>query len=212
MSWKLAKVEKLTDDKWINLYSVCYKNEKKKGKMVEWCFSSRRNQNKLTLNNKAIIGDAVVVAPIIKTKKGESFLLIKEFRFPLNNYIYSFPAGLVNEGESLAEAAVREAKEEVGVIGKITEIANYGYNSAGASDETVAFALMEVDEINKKEIALDFDEDIKAVIVPVEEFETFKQDKHMSIKCEIFCSMYAREYKLKRENQKLKEELEKLKN
>ena len=39
-------------------------------------------------------------------------LLQKEFRMATNNWVYNFPAGLIDEGETPEEAAIRELKEE----------------------------------------------------------------------------------------------------
>ena len=42
-------------------------------------------------------------------------MLIRQYRYPINDYIYEFPAGLVEEGEDFREAASREIFEETGM-------------------------------------------------------------------------------------------------
>ena len=42
------------------------------------------------------------------------FLLIRQFRPPVNNYVIEFPAGLNDKGDTLKEAAERELLEETG--------------------------------------------------------------------------------------------------
>jgi ADP-ribose pyrophosphatase len=51
-------------------------------------------------------------------KKGETTktLVISQFRPPLNAYSIEFPAGLIDEGETIEEAARRELAEETGFI------------------------------------------------------------------------------------------------
>ena len=41
-----------------------------------------------------------------------SVLLEREFRYPLNSWCVSLPAGLIDAGESLEEAVARELSEE----------------------------------------------------------------------------------------------------
>jgi 8-oxo-dGTP pyrophosphatase MutT (NUDIX family) len=53
----------------------------------------------------------VVVVPI--TKEGE-FLLIRQFRPVINNFVIEFPAGLNDKDESLIDTARRELIEETG--------------------------------------------------------------------------------------------------
>lgn len=48
-------------------------------------------------------------------------LLQKQFRPPIGKVTIEIPAGLVDEGESAAEAAVRELKEETGYVGVVRE-------------------------------------------------------------------------------------------
>jgi len=41
--------------------------------------------------------------------------LVRQFRYPINAYVYEFPAGLVEPGEEMAEAGIREIYEETGL-------------------------------------------------------------------------------------------------
>lgn len=53
----------------------------------------------------------VVIIPV--TRQGE-FLMIRQFRPVLNNFVIEFPAGLNDKNEDLIEAARRELVEETG--------------------------------------------------------------------------------------------------
>lgn len=48
-------------------------------------------------------------------------LLQKQFRPPLGQVVIEVPAGLVDEGETPEEAAVRELREETGYVGVVSE-------------------------------------------------------------------------------------------
>ena len=46
-------------------------------------------------------------------------VLVKQYRYPLGDYVYEFPAGLVETGEAMTDAAVREFHEETGLHLKV---------------------------------------------------------------------------------------------
>ena|GEM_PF-898950 len=51
---------------------------------------------------------------LIYNKDTKKFIMVKEFRHGVNKEVYEFPSGTVEEGETPAEACVREVKEETG--------------------------------------------------------------------------------------------------
>lgn len=66
--------------------------------------------------------DAVAIAPILRhPNKPPSTMIILQYRPPVEAYCVEFPAGLIDEGESPEQAAVRELKEETGYEGKVGE-------------------------------------------------------------------------------------------
>lgn len=58
---------------------------------------------------------SIIPAVYMLLKKGDSVLLLRRFNTGYKDGFYSLPAGHLNGGESLIQAAIREAKEEVGV-------------------------------------------------------------------------------------------------
>ena len=54
--------------------------------------------------------EAVMIVPIID----DHLILIQEYAVGLETYELGFPKGLIDAGETVNEAAVRELKEEVG--------------------------------------------------------------------------------------------------
>ena len=61
------------------------------------------------------------VSMIARLTPSNRYIVIKQFRPPLNSMIYEFPAGLMDEGETPESTALRELKEEYGCKGKIQE-------------------------------------------------------------------------------------------
>jgi ADP-ribose pyrophosphatase len=58
--------------------------------------------------------DGVVIYPIYR-QDPEKLVLLHQFRYPVNDYVYEVPAGLVDEGETPEQAALREMREETGL-------------------------------------------------------------------------------------------------
>lgn len=91
-------------------------------------------------------GDAVSI--IARSADGERMLIIKEYRPPVNGYVWAFPAGLIDaDDSSFEQAAARELKEETGYdVVRVDDILRATYTSPGMTNETVAFVYMTVDD------------------------------------------------------------------
>ncbi|MGD2151418.1 MAG: NUDIX hydrolase [Desulfobacterales bacterium] len=138
---KIIDSKKLTNLKWLNLFNVSYVD--KSGDRKIWQVASRVKKPKCVTNDFAK-PDAVVMVPFHKSKK--KMVITKEYRVPLADYEYGFPAGLVDEGETVQEAARRELTEETGLI--LTRFIKIGpgiYSSAGMTDESVSMVYIECD-------------------------------------------------------------------
>ncbi|MBF0276861.1 MAG: NUDIX hydrolase [SAR324 cluster bacterium] len=89
--------------------------------------------------------DAVIIIPYL-VPSGK-YILIKQFRPPVNAYILEFPAGLIDAGETPEQAAVRELKEETGYLGKVCHTTPRLFTSPGMLSEACYFSFLEVDEL-----------------------------------------------------------------
>ena len=71
-------------------------------------------------------------------------VITREYRVPLNDFEYGFPAGLVDEGETVEQATRRELKEETGLtVSRIIRSSPPIYSSAGMTDESVTMVYVE---------------------------------------------------------------------
>ena len=131
---KIKGSRKLTAEKWLNLFEVSY--VARTGDEKSWQIASRQNEPKC-LSGNYHRPDAVVIVPFHTVR--DKMVIIREYRVPLDDYEYGFPAGLVDDGESVEQAARRELMEETGLtVSRFIKVSPPIYSSAGMTDESVA--------------------------------------------------------------------------
>lgn len=92
--------------------------------------------------------DAVCIVPLLPDG---SVLLEREFRYPLNSWCVSLPAGLIDAGESLEEAVARELAEETGYRLRadtplpVRPLPQPGFSSTGLTEENVQVVFAQVE-------------------------------------------------------------------
>ena len=92
--------------------------------------------------------DAVCIVPLLPDS---SVLLEREFRYPLNSWCVSLPAGLIDAGESLEEAVARELSEETGyrlhddIAPAVRPLPQPGFSSTGLTEENVQVVFAQVE-------------------------------------------------------------------
>ncbi len=141
---QLESIETMSEG-WINKYLLHYRQPD--GSPYVYEAASRKKPDAFAAQLKRLGAgeaprtDAVGMVPILPDG---SILLIREFRYPLNSWCVSFPAGLIDEGESLWEAVARELAEETGYrlradMGEeaVRMLPQTGFSSTGMSEESV---------------------------------------------------------------------------
>jgi len=80
---------------------------------------------------------ASVIVPFLSDPQGEDpqLLLIRQYRYAANRALYELPAGRLNPGETPAECAARELREETGCVAAHLEPLLAAYTTPGFSDE-----------------------------------------------------------------------------
>jgi len=173
---KLFRLKQLTKCEWANLFEVVYKRKQKESL---WVMCSRKKRPIAEASQP----DAVVIVPVIDTNEGKKLVVTKEFRVPIWDYEYGFPAGLIDGNESIEETVVRELREETGLeVGEINHVSRPVYSSGGLTDESCCMVLVEAaGEISNK--WLEATEDIEVLLLDVDGIkDLLASDKKISAK------------------------------
>jgi ADP-ribose pyrophosphatase len=82
---------------------------------------------------------ASAVVPFLSDPAGEDpqVLLIRQYRYAAEGYLYEIPAGRLNVGEDPRDCALRELKEETGCSAERVEQLYTMYTTPGFSDEKI---------------------------------------------------------------------------
>ncbi|MCM1134391.1 MAG: NUDIX hydrolase [Clostridium sp.] len=135
---KYKAVRKLTDNRFLNLYEMDALTNT--GSPFHYYFASRNKQEELPLLTGKLCSNGIVIYPVWR-EDPEKLVMLRQYRYPLDAWLYELPAGLIDEGETASAAAVREMKEETGLDfipyeGGSSSLRRPVYLGAGLTDET----------------------------------------------------------------------------
>lgn len=164
MKTKIKNVTNISNTKFISLYDVEFEN--RVGDKRHWMVSSRKTEQELKdiyLEKKEDNPDAVVL--LVIHKETNKLVLLKQYRVPVNGFIYELPAGIIDNKEDIKEASKRELKEETGLdLIEIKKIHRKYYISPGMTDESVVLVCgLCSGQISDK--YLEDDEEIEAILI-----------------------------------------------
>jgi ADP-ribose pyrophosphatase len=134
----------------------------KKGKERRWVWAQRPNDQHAVM--------------IIATIEGK-LVVTREFRVPINDYEWGFPAGLIDKDESALQAASREFEEETGlkIVRFLRDESQLVYNSAGLTDEGIHIVFANA-EGKVSDIKLEDSEDISVHLMDQKEVRELLSD------------------------------------
>lgn len=136
----IRKITQETQHKFLNFFTmdVTHKNGHESQYFVASRAKNAESLKAVTHENNA---DGVVIYTVYGPQR-DKVVLIRQYRYPLNDYVYEFPAGLVEPGEDFNEAAVRELKEETGLDMEPIKVSKIysepRFTTVGMTDESCA--------------------------------------------------------------------------
>ncbi|MDD7220466.1 MAG: NUDIX hydrolase [Clostridia bacterium] len=181
---KIHDIEKLTDCKYVNLYHLNATSVH--NTPVSYYVASRaKSIDKLKIRTGKNTPDGVIIYSLYGEKK-DRVVLIRQYRYSIGDYIYEFPAGLVEPGEEFHEGAVREMHEETGFnftpLKVAPEYEKPYFTTVGMTDESCAT----VYGYSTGEISADAQEDteeIQVVLADKAEVKRILKEENVAIMC-----------------------------
>ncbi len=178
----INSLEQLTENRFVNLFHV--KGENDKGHHSNYFVASRaKTKDDLMITTGKNVADGVSIYALCGENK-DKVVLVRQYRYPINTYIYEFPAGLCEPGEDYREAAVRELHEETGLdfhpldVDPMYELPRF--SSVGMTDESVAMVFGYADgKITDK--YQEASEEIQVVIADRDEVRRILREEHVAI-------------------------------
>ncbi|WP_238915558.1 NUDIX hydrolase [Clostridium sp. YIM B02555] len=165
----------------INIFNIQYLT--KSGKEAIWNMFSRKNKVKFEedlMNKEKLIADGVIICSTHKDTG--KLVVLKEYRVGVNTNIIAFPGGLVDQGETYEETAIRELKEETN-LDLVYIDKNRGmkptYSAIGITDETVAIVYGEC--IGEPKDMQDDNEQGKVLLLSKEDVEKILQSNEYQL-------------------------------
>ena len=129
---KYEGIRKIHEGRFITRYDVDYTTAEGNAKTYEIISRNKDIQTLEELQNRK--PDSVIL--VLTDISGERILVNREYRMAMAQWIYNFPAGLIDPGESVEESAARELREETGLeLIRIDDVLDGSYNAVGFSNE-----------------------------------------------------------------------------
>ncbi len=183
---KFKSIEKVFESGHLCRYNLQYETEDSRPKKYEMV---SRDLNISSLDDlRTWTSKTVLVIGI--SEDNERIILSREFRMALGDWVYNFPSGMIDEGETPTEAAARELAEETGLTMKKRLVRlKSSFNAVGLTNETTSVVLAVVaGDIRPSDSVF---EEIEAKWYTKNEVKNLLKTQKMSARAQIFCFCWA---------------------
>ena len=130
----IGKIKKQAGSKFLSYYEL--EAIHRDGSISPYYMASR-NPDISTL--KAVTNENPPDGVIIYGLYQDKVVLVRQYRYPVGGFVYEFPAGLVEPGEDMEQAAIRELYEETGLTLTPIPCGCFGrpfFTTVGMTDES----------------------------------------------------------------------------
>lgn len=123
--------------RWITLKKIEW--EDINGRIRFWEAAER------TTRSSSGVDGVAIIARLHFAASAPQIAIISQYRPPIGCYCLELPAGLVDEGETVGSAALRELREETGLTGRLALVTPLCVNDPGMTNANMQAVLVEVD-------------------------------------------------------------------
>ena len=179
----VGKIQQKTHNRFLNFYE--FEAVHRGGSVSPYYVASRAKEiDQLKAVSHWNKPDGVILYGVYGEDK-DKVVLIRQYRYPLGGYVYEFPAGLVEDGEDMLEAAVREMYEETGLTFTPVEAGPYSrpfFTTIGMTDEScgTVYGYCSGTPTNTHQEA---SEEIQVVIADKAECRRILKEENVAIMC-----------------------------
>jgi ADP-ribose pyrophosphatase len=180
---KISSIEKKSNTPYLNFYEM--EAHFRDGHVAPYYVASRAKE---IGQLKAVSGrndpDGVILYGVYGEEK-DKVVLIRQYRYPLGGYVYEFPAGLVEPGEDMLKAGIREMYEETGLTFTPKESGCYSrpfFTSIGMTDESCG-TVYGYCSGTPSNVNQEGSEDIQVVIADRDECRRILREENVAIMC-----------------------------
>ena len=180
---RIKGIKQMSDNRFLNFYEqkAVFRN----GAEGNYYMSSRR---KRVEDLRAVTHDQNADGVLIYGDYGEKkdkVVLVRQYRYPINGYVYEFPAGLVEPGENVLDAGIREIFEETGLEFTPVDGGSYSrpfFTTVGMTDEAcgTVFGYCSGEPSTENQ---EGSEDIQVVLADREECKRILKEENVAIMC-----------------------------
>lgn len=162
-----------------------FEAERRNKSRFSYFVSSRAEDEKdLKINQKEVTPDGVAIYGVYHDNE-DKIALVRQYRYTIGDYVYEFPAGLVEDGEDIYTAAVREMYEETGLTLQPIKGEAYSkplFTTVGMTDETCStvFGYLAGKPTNSHQEAT---EDIQVVLASRAEAKRILKEEKIAVMC-----------------------------
>lgn len=175
----IGKIEKKAGSKFLSFYEM--EAVHRDGSSSPYYMASRNDDgSSLTAVTHTVRPNGVTIYSLLEDK----VVLVRQYRYPLGGYVYEFPAGLVEPGEDIAAAAVREMYEETGLVFApiASPFSRPYFSSVGMTDESCCLVFGRC-QGTPTSIHQEKTEDIQVVLADRAECRRILAQEQVAIQC-----------------------------
>ena len=188
---KIKTIEKQTDNPFLNMYHLTFLD--RAGNDRDYYFCTRNKDENIKIRTHELTSEGICVYAVTKEEEPR-LVMIKEYRCPIDEEVYTLPAGLIDPGETPGEAAKREVLEECGYsFSEYTGGADFYrrpfFLAPGFSDEPGSAVFGTVENLDGKP-QNESSEWIEPMLCTKDEVRRILREEKMSVRAAFLCFLF----------------------